>query len=152
MRCSHHRIYRLIHWYIRRVWIILCASLPWWEVTASSIVFVLLVSSDAQSIIHVCVTGIITSILRHSFHCRIFHIDRFAARINHDLALLSLLLRFINDTTTEVMPTTCFLVCCVSINLFETTANVTAPPSKMDSAWKTELSNLFICCRETLLL
>ena len=48
MRCSRHHLYRRIRWYIWRVWIILCACLPWWEATASSVVFVLLMSSDAQ--------------------------------------------------------------------------------------------------------
>ena len=59
-----------------------------------------------------------------------YYIDRFTARINHDLALLPLLLRFLNDITMKGTPTICFRACFVSINIFETASNVTTPPPK----------------------
>ena len=45
--------------------------------------------------------GIIPSIPRHSFRCGNFHIYRSAMGINHDLGLLSLLLRLLMDITME---------------------------------------------------
>jgi hypothetical protein len=66
-------------------------------------------------------TCIITSILRHSFHYRIFHIDRFAVRINMmwlSCRYCCVLLMIIRCRHTNQY----FRVCCVSINFFEAAA------------------------------
>ena len=93
--------------------------------------------------------GIIPSIPRHSFRCGNFHIYRSAMGINHDLGLLSLLLRLLMDITMEgtTIPISEYVVSLLISSTRPRTSQMA--PSKMNSAGKAELESVFLCCRET---